>query len=564
MTFVFTFIAAMLVSMVLLPPLIVFGKRFRFVDQPSPRKVHAAPIPRIGGLAIGVAMFAALLVVDLSLLSDKLFAILLAGLVVLLTGLVDDRHELGYRVKFAAQIAAALLVVYLGDIRISELLLAAPLVLPDWVSGPLSVFVIVALVNAVALSDGLDGLAGGIVFICCTALALLGYSTGNTGAALLAVALAGAIFGFLRFNTHPAVIFMGDSGSQFLGLMSAVLAIEVTQSQPGRIGAALPLLLLAVPVIDTMQVMVSRVLRGRSPFKPDKYHLHHRLLGLGIAHAQTVLIIYLVQCAFFLLAFFFRFESDLFLLAVFAAAAALLLAAILLPTRWRDQAARWSNAISRVRESASDSRWRPAVVNTARWMALLTLGAYVLLLVYAVAEVGDAAGRSMLELQQLALVLAAAVLASFALRSGRSAAVVGQSVGYVLAAMLAFTAASAIGDTGPLASIELGLLVVLGVANLTWLILGQRRGAQMTALDVLVLFAALVVPNLPGIGDALDGIGRLVLRLACLFYAAEVVAASWRSRIAFRFALVACLGLIAINRPFTDVSLSALSFGGLP
>ena len=561
MSFIFTFLAAMIVSMMLLPPLIVFGRRFRFVDQPSPRKVHTNPIPRIGGIAIGCALFAAILLVDGSSLTNRYAAMLIAGLVVLIVGAIDDRHELGYRSKFLAQFIAAIIAVYGGGIVIQELTLFDTVVIPGWIGAPLSVFVAVALANAVALSDGLDGLAGGIVFICCAALAVLGYLTGNVFAALLAVGMAGAIFGFLRFNTHPAVIFMGDSGSQFLGLMSALLAIDVTQSDPGRIAATLPLLLLALPVIDTVQVMISRILRGKSPFKPDKYHLHHRLLGLGLAHHHTVLTIYLVQCVFFLLAFFFRFESDLFLVLVFVSVGGAFFAVLrgLAYLQEHRQLAMPRSPFARL-----SAPLREAFSKSLAMAVMALVVGYVVLLYFATSALPQiGAELPGVQIQQLAMVLLAAVVASFVLLSKATAAVFSQTVGYVVAAMLAFSASNVIVPGSSFAMGEMVFLVMIGTGTLLWLMLSDRRESQMTTLDVLILFGALVIPNLPAFGGELQSMTTLVLRLVCLFYAVEVAAAAYRSRWTFRAALVACLGLMAVNRPFTDLSFSFSSLVSL-
>ncbi|MEL6301584.1 MAG: MraY family glycosyltransferase [Pseudomonadota bacterium] len=560
MSFIFTFLAAMIVSMMLLPPLIVLGRRFQFVDQPSPRKVHATPIPRIGGLAIAGALFAALLTVDWSPLSARYIAMLLAGTVVLVVGAIDDRHELGYRTKFIAQFIAAIIAVYGGGLVIEEITLFSSVTIPAWIGAPLTVFCIVAIANAVALSDGLDGLAGGIVFICCAALAVLGYSVGNVTAALVAAGLAGAIFGFLRFNTHPAVIFMGDSGSQFLGVMSALLAIDVTQSEPGRIAAALPLLLLAVPVLDTVQVMISRVMRGKSAFKPDKYHMHHRLLRIGLKHHEAVLAIYLVQCLFFLAAFFFRFESDLILVALLLfAGGAFVFTVILLGNDNRGE------VFKRRTKSYLSATRRNALGNLVASLVMCALLVYVVLLYGANSTLSVSPGDSLpgIQTQQLALVLIAAVIASCLLMSKPKAGVFNQTVGYVVAAMLAFSASATIDLSSSFAMPEFFLLALIGLANVTWLLVSDRRESQMTTLDVLILFSALVVPNLPILADEIQSVATLILRLVCLFYAVEVTAAVFRSSWFFRALLLASLGLLAINRPFTDLSFSLSNFATL-
>ena len=555
MLFVFSFLAAMIVSMALLPLLIRFGRRFDFVDAPAPRKVHTVPIPRIGGLAIGVGVFSVLAVAGSTIVSPTVIATLIAGAVVLLAGLIDDRVELGYRSKFGAQIAAAIIVVYFGDVTIRQVSLPPTLDLPLWLAQPFSVFVIVALTNAVALSDGLDGLAGGIVFICCTALAVLAWATGNVASAVLAVALAGAIFGFLRFNTHPAVVFMGDSGSQFLGLFSAVLAIEVTQSDAAHISAALPLMLLAVPIIDTMQVTVSRLRRGVSPFKADKFHLHHRLLAIGFAHPQAVLVIYIVQCMFFLLAYFLRYQSDGLNIAAFLVSAACIVALILggqasVERREKDSLPAHSGLINRIPDSL-----RAGIVGLMAKAVVVVLALYVALLVYAVSTGGTiapTASATVPQVKQLALVLLASVVASFVLLSKPAADLVAQGSAYVVAAVLAFSA-SGIGWPDPmLASLEFTLLLVLGVANVVWLVFNADRAAQLTTLDILVLFAALVIPNLPVLGAEIQGIATLIFRLVCLFYAVEVIAAGFKRGLVLRMAVTTSLVLIAANTPLVS------------
>ncbi|MEO1036532.1 MAG: MraY family glycosyltransferase [Pseudomonadota bacterium] len=550
MLFVFAFLAAMIVSMALLPLLIRFGRRFDFVDAPAPRKVHSVPIPRIGGLAIGLGVVSAVVVADAAVFSPAMLAIMLGGAIVLIAGLVDDKVELGYRSKFAAQILAAIIVVYIGDVSIREVSLPQTVVFPDWLAKPLSVFIIVALTNAVALSDGLDGLAGGIVFICCTALALLAWATGNVPSALLAVALAGAIFGFLRFNTHPAIVFMGDSGSQFLGLLSAVLAIEVTQDASAHISAALPLLLLAVPIIDTAQVTISRLRRGVSPFSADKYHLHHRLLSIGFAHPHAVLIIYIAQSSFFLLAYFLRYQSDLLIAVAFVATASALLLPLLVAQRRAEQSPATPVPDSGATLVRIDDRARRNIVAWVARGVVGILALYVLLLIVGIAKGGSmtpTADATASQVQQLALILLAALVASFVLLSKPAADLFAQGTGYVVAAMIAFSASGLVWSEPLFASLEFTLLIVLGLGNVAWLIFNSNRALQLTTLDILLLFAALVVPNLPVLSADVQGLATLVFRLVVLFYSVEVIAAAFPRGLVLRMAVTSSLLLIAVN-----------------
>src|ERR1700737_2543080 len=314
MQYVMPFLLAMVVTMAWLP---IFGRmatKWGIVDKPGFRKVHAIPIPRIGGLAMIVGvLLAAIIVIPLDP-NDQYF--LIAAGVLAAFGAADDRFDLDYRVKLVGQLLAILIVVVAGDAQIHSITLDERLLLPHWVSIPLTVVFLVGVTNAINLADGLDGLAGGTTFLCLGAIAMLAYSTGQIVTAALALAFAGAVLGFLRFNTYPASVFMGDAGSQVLGFAVGVLSLRVTQSTDSALSAALPILLLALPILDTLSVMVQRVSEGRSPFSADKNHIHHKLLALGFDHHEAVMVIYAIQADLFLLAYWLRYESDLTILGV--------------------------------------------------------------------------------------------------------------------------------------------------------------------------------------------------------------------------------------------------------
>jgi len=552
MEFVYAFLIAMLISMAVLPFLVYLGNRFAFVDQPSPRKVHSSPIPRSGGPAIALGSVLAVFLVGIDYIDRQVVALLLAGMVVLVVGLVDDRTELGYKPKFLAQFAAAGIVVYFGDISLYSLTVPNEWIIPDLLSQPLSFLIIVALMNAVALSDGLDGLAGGIVFLCCLALCVLGYVSLNNQAALIAIAVAGSIFGFLRFNTHPASVFMGDSGSQFIGLMSAVLALFVTQSGESRISSALPLFLLAIPIIDTVQVAIHRIRMGKSPFVADKNHLHHRLLGLGLKHHQAVLISYLVQCMFFLLAYFMRYQSDLLVISVFLAAAACLLALLAI-----------AEAAVRIGKSPPEGRQFLDQERRSRLSVDAKIVAGLLVVIYAAILVAQSSttplpenAYSLSTLWQVrgltVLLLLALAVAAFTRNQPLSETVV-TAVGYVTAAVVAFLASSVAWESGVLESLEHVTIAAIGIVCGLSLGLSNRKGVQLTTLDTLILFGAIAVPSLPGLLTEQEGVAMLVIRLVIFFYAAEVLAAVGpRNRI---LPLAATLGLVVVHLQFISTSL---------
>src|SRR5262245_2058133 len=325
----------MTVTTALIPALMRLADRLHVIDVPGPRKVHARPIPRVGG----VAMVAGALVPLLFWLEGgpTLQAYLAAALLLLLFGIWDDRVSLGYLSKFVGQIIAAIIVVEWGGVLIHSLTLTDRVELPDQLALPLTVLFLVGITNAINLADGLDGLAGGTTLLSCCAIAMLGMAIGDRFVATVAIVLAGSILGFLRYNTYPARIFMGDGGSQFLGFTVGVIAVLLTQSESAPISAALPLLLLGVPILDTLMVMVQRIAEGRSPFSADRNHIHYRLLGLGFDHHEAVVVIYLLQAALFLTAWFMRYESDLRIGLAFGAYAVLVLGALFGASRrgWR-------------------------------------------------------------------------------------------------------------------------------------------------------------------------------------------------------------------------------------
>jgi UDP-GlcNAc:undecaprenyl-phosphate GlcNAc-1-phosphate transferase len=250
----------------------------------------------------------------------------LAGAAVLIFfGLLDDLQDLPPKAKFVGQIAAALVVIFGGGVQITSLGMLFPdLHLPAVIAIPLTLVAIVGATNAINLADGLDGLAGGMCLLIFSAIGYLAYLEGNQVIGLMSLALAGVLFGFLRFNTHPATIFMGDAGSQFLGFSAATLAIALTQ-MTSTLSPVLPLILLGFPILDTLTVMVTRIVQGRSPFSADKNHFHHHLLGLGLHQSESVLVIYVLQTLLVLSAILLRYHSDWILLICYCGFSAVVL-----------------------------------------------------------------------------------------------------------------------------------------------------------------------------------------------------------------------------------------------
>ncbi|MCX7970537.1 MAG: undecaprenyl/decaprenyl-phosphate alpha-N-acetylglucosaminyl 1-phosphate transferase [Negativicutes bacterium] len=289
-----TMLAALAVVVVITPLVKVVAGRFGFIDRPDERKVHREAVARIGGVGIFVGFLVA---VNYSLyFSQSLAAILAGGLLLVVVGLLDDRYSLPARVKLVGQIAAALVPVASG-IRIEEFSnpWGGMIFLPGWLSAAVSVVWIVGLTNTVNLIDGLDGLAAGITAIASLTVLAVAVAYHFHMVAVLTAALAGACVGFLFYNFNPASIFMGDTGSMFLGYLLAVTSIYGTAKGVAAIALIVPLLALGVPVADTALAIIRRRLTGQPIFKPDKLHLHHRLLAIGLSHRQTVLVMYLIS-----------------------------------------------------------------------------------------------------------------------------------------------------------------------------------------------------------------------------------------------------------------------------
>ena len=315
MIFLSTLLLAVLITIVLVPLFSTMAVHYQLVDIPNERKVHQQPIPRVGGIAMALGAFIPIIYWNYA---DRFVqAYLAGGCLLVLFGAIDDFRELSPGIKFAGQIAAALIAILYGGIEIRNMGMLAPdnFLLPEWAAIPLTLLVIVGVTNAINLADGLDGLAGGICLLIFAGIGCLAYLDGNIIIGLISLALLGVIFGFLRFNTHPASIFMGDAGSQFLGFSAIILSLSLTQGHLTALSPTLPLILLGFPVLDTLTVMVIRIARGRSPFSADKNHFHHNLMEFGFLHPESVLIIYIFQTVLLVAAVILRFYSDWLLLS---------------------------------------------------------------------------------------------------------------------------------------------------------------------------------------------------------------------------------------------------------
>ncbi len=281
------------------------ARRIGLVDPVDDRKIHTEPIPRLGGVALFISVIlavAALSAKDIFHtlpIGKALFAVLLGGGGMFALGLYDDLRPMRARYKLLVQVTIAFGVASFGvSFNAITLPFLGTFVLAPWLAILVTVSWLVGISNAFNLIDGLDGLAGGVALFALTTLFTVAALFGHIDAALMAVILAGATVGFLRFNFHPALIFLGDSGSLFVGFMLAGLGLVSAQKIPGEVSIVIPVVALGLPILDTALTIIRRFLRLQPIFSPDRGHIHHRLLGRGHSPRNVAFLLY-IACGLF-------------------------------------------------------------------------------------------------------------------------------------------------------------------------------------------------------------------------------------------------------------------------
>jgi UDP-GlcNAc:undecaprenyl-phosphate GlcNAc-1-phosphate transferase len=341
-------ILSMSISMAVIPVMIRLAPVLGMMDKPDSRKVHATPIPRVGGIGIVLGALIPLLIWPVGglLLSSFLFG----AMVLLVFGAWDDAKELGHYVKFIGQFIAVLAVVYVGDLYVTRVPFLPVGAMGEMGGRIFTVIAMVGMINAINHSDGLDGLAGGESLLSLAAMLYLGFQVSDPLVMLVCVSTIGGVFGFLRFNSHPARVFMGDGGSQFLGFALGFLVVYVTQVSNTALSPALPALLLGLPVVDIIAVLIQRVSGGMNWFRATKNHIHHRLLALGFEHYESVMVIYSVQALLVVSAVLMPYESDQLILAVYLGVTAAVFGSLYYAekARWRLHVDRKEDALSHI------------------------------------------------------------------------------------------------------------------------------------------------------------------------------------------------------------------------
>ncbi len=524
MAFLSTLFVSLVVTIAMIPVLSRLAVHWQILDVPDERKVHETPIPRCGGVAMAVGAFIPILY----WYSDNPFiqSFLLASGVIVFFGISDDFLTLRPRWKVLGQIIAALIVIYGGDVRIVSLggLLPSGMLLPAWISVSLTLLTIVGVTNAINLSDGLDGLAGGISLLAVCFIGYLAYMTGRYEIGLVCLAFGGALFGFLRFNTHPATIFMGDSGSQLLGFSAITLSLTLTQ-QVTAFSPLIPLLLFGVPVLDTLTVMTSRIIHGRPPFSADRNHFHHRLLDMGFFHSETVLALYLVQAILVLGTFFLRFQSETLILSVYLLFTLITFCFFHYAGGRKGQSPRYV-VLDQYKAWLRSLRDQRRIVKVAfPSLRYLFFGLMVLSSFYA---------PSLNQIPALFVVAVAVLLLLLHYLRPEALAKALRMVFYLVVPYAVYGGGTIIpelcGSSGDLCfSIAFVLMLITGMV--VTIFSTRQQGFTTTPLDFLILLIVLLILMLPGISFHEQRLGLIALKCIIFYISFEVLLADMRGKI---------------------------------
>lgn len=288
---VILFLGALIIAIALTPVSKWLAPRIGVMALPSARNIHTSPVPRMGGVAIVIAVMVALIYLQSQMEIQQLVAIVFGAAFMSFLGLVDDRFTLSAYVRLVAQMGAALIIWFAG-VRVQMFAV-------DWLDAAFTMLWIVGITNAMNFLDNMDGLSAGVSAIAMSFFLVLAVQNGQVLVATLAAALIGACVGFLFWNLNPASVFMGDSGSMFLGFLCACVAIKLRfVAQDITVSWMVPVVILALPVFDTTLVVISRLRRGLNPFTtPGKDHTSHRLTMHGFSRREAVLTLYIVCAA---------------------------------------------------------------------------------------------------------------------------------------------------------------------------------------------------------------------------------------------------------------------------
>ncbi len=510
----FSFMTALLICMALIPPLRLAAERFHVMDLPGDRKVHEHPVPRIGGVALAIGACATIawwVPTDVTMLS-----ILLGSIIIVAFGVWDDCVDLSYRTKLLGQVLAALAVIVVGGIRFNTMPFLLDTEIPLWVSIPVTLLFLVGVSNAVNLTDGLDGLAGGLSFLTLFGIAYLAYLSHDSTVLALTMPFLGALLGFLRYNTYPARIFMGDGGSQLLGFIMGVLAIVLTDSSRGPFSPSLLLFLLGLPFLDTLGVTVQRLTEGRSPFLGDRTHIHHKLLRVGLTHYEAVTVIYMIQAGMLGAAYLLRWRSDTLILPLYLMIAGSVLMLFVAAGRGLVSASDLSNRRFLPDVALTRFLYGPWLTDRPIQFLGIVVPLFLIAMVFFPAEVPDDVGY-------LSLALFGVVLLGLSFSSWVVPYVVRGGLYVGTTCLLYVSEDSGIRSVSAFAVTHNVFFIIVAIMVLLTLRFNEASRFRTTPLDYLMVFLAITFPLLPEVSADMSHIGMFAAKLMVLFFSFELL-----------------------------------------
>ena len=514
MELIYSFTVSLFLTIALIPLLIRFSAQLRLVDDPgADRKMHDKVMPRSGGLAIILGVFIPLVFL---LPMDGIIPYLFTGCAIIVVfGLLDDRAELNYKWKLFGQ-ALAVIVVMAGGIVIERIPFFGLEIMPAWVSYSLTFAFLLGVINGVNFSDGLDGLAAGTSLLALAAIAILAFIVGMIPITLIALTVIGGVLGFLRYNTFPAQIFMGDAGSQFLGFITACLAIIITQDEASALNTFLPVLLLGLPIMDIIQVVPVRIKKGLPLPGPDKEHFHHQLVKLEFRHHEVVALIYILQIAMMAGAYFLRFESDALLVGFYFSYLLLVLGAL-----YTAHASGWK--VREPSESVDNRDRRSYMLRKIGWVyhysvpiVQLAMIAFFITVPFLLHDIGSQFSLAAITLALLLVVIAMIFQLNSMLLMRLSCYSASVFVVYLVTTEL---------TGGSVVTYLDGFFIALAAFLMLAIRMSRKEQFRLDTQDLLILLIVVIVPQLPF--AVLDGfsIGHIALRLAVLMYGCEFLLA---------------------------------------
>lgn len=302
------FLFAAAVAFITTPLVRAIVLRYRVMDRPNERKPHEKAIPTMGGLAMCFAFFVTVMganAIYKNWFGQILFPnfrplyLALGSIPLIITGILDDQYRINYKWKLMVQFVVALIMIHFGyEIHGITNPFGGETVSLGMFSKPATIIWFLFIINAINFIDGIDGLAAGVSLIAVLTTFVVSFHLNNQEVALLTIILAGSILGFLRYNFYPATIFMGDTGSLFLGFLIASLSLRSAQKSSTAVALVTPIVILGLPILDAIAVVIRRWISGRNVFYPDLEHVHHRLLKMGLSKPQAVILLYLIALIF--------------------------------------------------------------------------------------------------------------------------------------------------------------------------------------------------------------------------------------------------------------------------